>query len=313
MSIDTQSPLIVALGGNALLGEPPDQSPQHQQAVITRTAKQLAPHIEADQSIVLTHGNGPQIGTRLLQQEHSPETPQFGLDILVAETQAQIGYQLQQALENATGEQTTIPTVLTRVLVDQSDPAFEKPTKPIGPKYTATEAAEQPFETRMIAEDPPTYRRVVASPIPQAIIEAETIAQIIEKNEGLVCAGGGGIPVHHEQGSHGVPAVVDKDQTSQVLGTQLESSTLVFLTDVNYAYTGYGTATQQPLQTVSPTTVREHMAADEFGTGSMQPKMEAAIGFLDAGGKRAVITTPGQFAEALAGETGTQIRAPEAH
>ena len=247
------------------------------------------------------------MGTLLQQQEAAPDTPQLPLDAVVAETQAQIGYLLQQALDNAVERPSDFVTVVTQVVVDPTDPAFEDPTKPVGPTYTAAEAAEQPFETRAVAEGDSRFRRVVPSPEPRAIVEAEEITRLVDGGTRVVCAGGGGVPVVREEGLRGVEAVVDKDKTSQVLASHLGADTFVILTDVDHAYVNYGEPDQRALESPSVDALRAHLEAGEFGAGTMRPKIEACLRFVEAGGERAVIAPPDRLAAAIAGDAGTRI------
>lgn len=296
--------IVVALGGNALLEADGAWTYDDQLAVIEETATELASLLEAGADLVLTHGNGPQVGNRLLEQEGA-ETPRLPLDTLVAGTQAEIGYPLGQALENAAD--ADVATVCTRVVVDPEDPAFEEPTKPVGPFYDAETAESTPFETRRTGEGERPYRRVVPSPEPHAVLESGTIDRLAEHDDAVICAGGGGVPVTRADGLEGVAAVVDKDYTSQLLADELDAATLVFLTDVEYAFLDYGEPDQRPLREVTVDDLRTHLANDEFAPGSMRPKVEACCRFLEDGGDRAVITTPGRLEAALSGEAGTRI------
>ncbi|MFC7225823.1 carbamate kinase [Salinirubellus salinus] len=302
-------PIVVALGGNTLLGSQGHWTFDEQREAVARTARQLADAIHAGYDVVLTHGNGPQVGTLLLQQDNVEEPARRPLDVLVAETQAQIGYLVQQALDNELPDSTDSVTVVTQVVVDPDDPAFETPTKPVGPFYTEAQAAERAFETRRVRSGDRPYRRVVPSPEPIEVVEDEEITSLVERGTLVVAAGGGGVPVVRDGTLRGVEAVVDKDKTSQVLAAELGAETLVVLTDVEFAYVGYETADERPLRRVSPAAVRGHLEAGEFGEGSMRPKMEACCRFVERGGERAVVTTPDRLLEALAGETGTQVRA----
>lgn len=301
-------PIVVALGGNTLLGEHGLGTIDEQVDVIARTARQISDAIRAGHEIVLTHGNGPQVGNLLLQQERVGEGPERPLDVLVAETQAQIGYLLQRALDNELGDATDFITVVTQVIVDADDPAFQNPTKPVGPFYTEAEAAQKSFETRRVATGDRPYRRVVPSPEPVEFVEGGEITRLVERGNLVITGGGGGIPVVRDDGLRGVEAVVDKDSASQLLAAELGAETLVILTDVEFAYVNYDTSDQRPLRRTSPEEVRAHLDAGEFGKGSMRPKMEACLRFLRQGGERAVITSPEHLLDALTGETGTQVR-----
>lgn len=299
--------VVIALGGNTLLGEQGRGTFGEQVEAIEATATEIVAAIDAGHDVIVTHGNGPQIGTLLLQQESAPETPQLPLDVLVAETQAQIGYLLQRALDNElTGSQDYL-SLVTQVVVDADDPAFEAPSKPIGPFYSAEEAAEKPFPTRDVGVGDRAHRRVVPSPDPKAIVEAEEIASMVDRGNLVICCGGGGVPVVRREGYEGVEAVVDKDLTSQIIASTIDADALVILTDVEYAYRDYGTESQQPIETVTPGDLEPLVTEDQFGVGSMRPKIQAGKRFVRAGGELAVITTPNKLIEGIAGEAGTRI------
>lgn len=298
---------VVALGGNALLTG--DGGADEQRAVVEETARTVADAVRAGHEVVVTHGNGPQVGARMLQQESAPETPRMPLDVLVAETQAQIGYVLQQSLRNATDASSA--TVVTQVVVDAEDDAFDDPKKPVGPWYTAEEAREKPFDTRKVGEGERPFRRVVPSPEPRAVVEADEITTLADEGVLVVCGGGGGVPVTHDDADdlRGVEAVVDKDRTSRLVAEHLDADSLVFLTDVEYAYVKYGDDEERPLETVDAEELRAHLESGEFGEGTMRPKVEAMLGFVESNdGVEAVITTPESFEDALEGEAGTRLR-----
>ena len=298
---------VIALGGNTLLGEHGPWTIDDQREVIEATAHSVVAAIRAGYQVVLTHGNGPQVGNLLLQQEMAPETPQLPLDVLVAETQAQIGYLLQQAIVNELRDERDVITIVTQTLVDPDDPAFEDPIKPIGPFYTEEESAEKSFETRSVSSGTHPYRRVVPSPEPVEVIEVAEIARLVERGYLVICAGGGGIPVIREDGLRGIEAVIDKDLTAQLLATELGADRFVLLTDVEYAYENFGTANQRPIREVTPDQLRQHLDSDEFGEGSMQPKVDACLRFIEAGGELAAITVPAVLEDALAGNAGTRL------
>ena len=299
-------PIVVALGGNTLLGQQGPWTADEQREVVDRTAERLASTFDAETDLVLTHGNGPQVGNLLVQQEAAEETPQLSLDVLVAETQAQIGYLLQQALDNER-PQAAVMTLVTQVIVDPDDPAFDRATKPVGPFYTEAEAATKPFETRAVSSGERPYRRVVPSPDPVEVVETDEIEELLARGNTVICAGGGGVPVVRDDGLRGIEAVVDKDRTSQALATALGANTLAILTDVDHAYVNYGEPDQRPLEQVAATELRAHLDAGEFGEGSMAPKVEACLRFVDAGGERAIITTPDRLAAALGGDGGMRV------
>jgi carbamate kinase len=228
--------------------------------------------------------------------------------VLVAETQAQIGYVLQQELRNIL--EKPVGTLITQVRVDAHDPAFENPTKPVGPYYDADTARSKPFQTRLItrSDGRSMYRRVVPSPAPIEIIESSQIESLLEDGTIIITVGGGGIPVVRERGSlRGVEAVIDKDLASAVLGKEIGADTLLVLTDVEFAYLDFGESSQRPLHQVTPAEMREYLDAGEFATGSMGPKVEAAIEFVESGGDRAIITAVDYVDDALDGESGTEI------
>lgn len=299
------SKIVIALGGNALL--PADQVELEQQRQrVQKTIQQLAPIREDGYEIVLAHGNGPQVGTLMLENEkagvqHAP------LDVLVAETQGQIGYHLQQAWYSEFGEPAT--TIVTQVRVDEDDEAFDNPTKPVGPYYTPEEAAEKDFPTMEVdADGEATHRRVVASPEPQEIVETPAINRALDAGTSLISVGGGGIPVI-KKGSEleGIPAVIDKDKASQVLAGDVGADEFMVLTDVDAAYVNYGTPEEEALGETTVEELREYLDAGEFGVGSMGPKVESIVRFIEAGGERGIITSLDKAAEALSGEAGTQV------
>jgi carbamate kinase len=300
------APTVVALGGNAL--DSGEESVEPVRAVIEQTADTLVEAIEAGHDLVLTHGNGPQVGDLLLQQEQSNDTPERPLDVLVAQTQAQLGYPLQSALDERLPGARHATTVVTQTVVDADDPAFEEPTKPVGPFYTEREAAAQPFETRCVGNGERAFRRVVPSPKPREVVERDEIAGLLAEGTVPICAGGGGIPVVRDDGLRGVEAVVDKDRTSRLLASSLGAETMVVLTDVDCAYLDFGGPDQRPLGTVSPGEMREYLDRDEFGAGSMRPKAESCLQFVESGGERAVITSPDNLGAALDGGGGTQVQ-----
>jgi carbamate kinase len=299
--------IVVALGGNTLLGADTPWTMAEQRDAIDATAATIVDAIEAGYEVVLTHGNGPQVGSLLLQQERVDETPHLPLDVLVAETQAQIGYLLQQALDNRLSGGADYLTIVTQVVVDPQDSAFDDPTKPVGPFYSEAEAATKPFETRAVGTGDRPYRRVVPSPTPRAVVELDEIGRLLDIGTPVIAGGGGGVPVVRDDGLRGVEAVVDKDRTSRRLAAGLGIDTLVILTDVAFASVDFGTPEQRPLREVSAATIRNHLEAGEFGTGSMEPKIDAASRFVEGAGDRAVITAPEHLMAALDGEAGTRI------
>ena len=301
--------VVVALGGNALLGDHGMDQYSEQLERVEETANHVAEAMAAGNEVVLTHGNGPQVGTLMLQQERAPDTPQLPLDVLVAETQAQIGYLLQRALDSRLPGQTDFITVVTQVLVDPEDPAFDDPRKPVGPFYTPSEAEAKAFRTAEVGSGENPFRRVVPSPAPIGLVESEEIRRLVDGETHVICAGGGGVPVTAEdEVIQGVEAVVDKDLTSALLATDLDASLLVILTDVPNAYRAYDSDDPEPITDATPSELRMDLESGEFGSGSMAPKVKACIRFIERGGERAVITTPDSLLDGIAGKAGTQVR-----
>jgi carbamate kinase len=269
---------------------------------------------------VLTHGNGPQVGATLLRHDAGKNlVPPLPLDACGAETQGFIGYMIQQALRNelkSRGMDKYVVTVITRVIVDKHDPAFENPTKPIGPFYAKEEADRltQRMPNITIKEDAGRgYRRVVPSPDPKVIAERSAIRTLVDAGFVVVSTGGGGIPIV-EEGSQasGVEAVIDKDLAGQRLATLIHANILVILTDVDGAYLGFGTEKQELIREVSTGKLQRYLDDGQFKEGSMAPKVLAAIRFVESGGERAIIAELGKLPEALEGKAGTQVVSPRA-
>ncbi|HKL30875.1 MAG TPA: carbamate kinase [Natrialbaceae archaeon] len=302
------SSMVVALGGNALLrgGE---GTIEDQRRAIRETAPHIGDLYEAGHDLVFTHGNGPQVGQLLLQNEESSSVPAKPMDVLGAESQAQIGYLLQQELHNALD--VTPVTTVTQTRVDPDDPAFDDPTKPVGPFYDEAEAAEKDFRTKEVttSDGGVAYRRVVPSPHPIEIVESDRIGALVETGQPVICVGGGGVPVVEEDGDYrGVEAVIDKDRATQVLATNIDADELLLLTDVDAAYRNFGTDDQERIETLTPEEARDLLDAGEFGEGSMAPKVEACAEFVENGGERAIITSTETATEALTGTAGTIIK-----
>jgi carbamate kinase len=296
--------IVIALGGNALLkrGEPPTMQVQRRNA---RMAAQAIAEIAPGNELILTHGNGPQIGLLALQNPAGSEP--VPLDVLNAETDGMIGYLLEQELVNALGE-CRVVTVLTQVEVDPADAGFNRPTKFIGPLYSAEQSRRVAAERGWtMAQDGTQWRRVVASPEPRGILEISAIRALVSTGLVTICAGGGGIPVHRtsEGRYEGIECVVDKDFTSALLARQLHADCLMMLTDVAAVYTGFGTPAAQQLGQVTPA----ELAALHFPAGSMGPKVEAACRFADAPGRRACIGRLDDVRNILAGRAGTTVLA----
>lgn len=280
--------IVVALGGNAILTD--DPSAQGQIETLNETAKELVKLIAAGNRVVITHGNGPQVGNLLLQQAaaDSEENPAMPVDTAVAMTQGSIGYWLQNAMKDAIeaeGLDKNVATVLTQVVVDENDEAFSNPTKPIGP-FLSEEAskveAERTGDT-FVEDAGRGYRKVVPSPRPQSIVEYPAIKTLIDADIVTISAGGGGIPVKEtEHGFEGVEAVIDKDFASATLAGLVQADELIILTGVDNVYVNYNQPNQEKLEEVTVAELEAHIADEQFAPGSMLPKVEAAINFVNA-------------------------------
>ena len=286
---------------------------------VKKTAARVADLIQRGNKIVLTHGNGPQVGATLLRHEAAKNiVPTFPLDACGAETQGFIGYMMQQALRNelkSRGVEKFVVTVITRVIVDKHDSAFQNPTKPIGPFYTKEEAdkVKQQKPELVIKEDAGRgYRRVVPSPDPKIIAERYAIKALVDAGFVVVACGGGGIPIIEEnEQAVGVEAVIDKDLGGQRLATLIGANIFVILTDVDGAYVDYGKPNQQMIREITSGKLKNYAKEGQFKEGSMGPKIEAAIRFVESGGERAVIASLGSLIEALDNKTGTQVTVPK--
>jgi len=293
--------IVAALGGNALLrrGEPLRPSLQARNVAVAAAA--LA-EIADGNALVVTHGNGPQVGLLALEDDAADE--HFPLDVLVAETQGMIGYLLEQELGNRLPGRAVI-TLLTRVIVSPDDPAFTNPSKPIGPVYDAADAEQVGrIHGWTMALDGTSFRRVVPSPRPLEIVELATVKRLLDADAVAVCTGGGGIPVARRgHGLRGVEAVVDKDLAAALLAEKLGADLLLLLTDVPAVYTDWGTDSAAAVGTATPPTLR----ALDFESGSMEPKIDAVCTFVERTGRRAAIGALDDVAAIAAGRAGTQI------
>ncbi|MDA5457276.1 carbamate kinase [Weissella confusa] len=309
--------IVVALGGNAILTD--DPSAEAQQTALQQTAKYLVNFLEmGDVQLVLTHGNGPQVGNLVLQQSDgsSAKNPAMPLDTVGAMTQGEIGLWLADALNEeiiSRGLDQKVATVLTRTVVDANDAAFEQPTKPIGPFYTAEEAKtvrdEHPDWT--IVEDAGRgYRRVVPSPKPISIMEADAIRTLAQEGVTLIAAGGGGVPVVRKDNDiTGVEAVIDKDFTAAKLAELVDADELVILTAVQYVTKDFKKPTQEDIKQATVAEMQALVDEGQFPAGSMKPKVEAAMSFVTATGRNAVITSLDNIAAYLENGDGTVITA----
>jgi len=303
----TKPLLLVALGGNALIRPGETGTAEEQLTNLQMPMRQLA-GLADSYRLIITHGNGPQVGNLLLQQECAPEVPRLPLEILVAQTQGQIGYMIESTLDAALAEaglKKNLVSLISYVVVDEHDPAFIRPTKPIGPCYSAERAAALPFPT---VATPCGFRRVVASPQPLTVVEKEEIRRLVEMDFIVTCCGGGGIPVIREgRAFHGVDAVVDKDLASACLAAGIGVDIMVIATDVPGVALGFGTPDERYLDRMTLADARRLLATGQLPAGSMGPKVEAMTRFLDSGGKRGAICHLDRIAAAVAGEAGTQF------
>jgi carbamate kinase len=297
--------ILAALGGNALLhrGELADAATQLRNVELA--ARSLA-ELAEEHELIVTHGNGPQVGLLALQNESYPDVPAYPLDVLGAESEGMVGHMLELALRNALPGRELI-TVLTEVVVSAEDPAFHRPTKPIGPSYDEQTASRLAAERGWaVGRDGRGFRRLVPSPEPWAIAELRSLRVLVEAGTLVICAGGGGIPATVDAGGEmrGVEAVIDKDLTSSLLARRLDADLLMMLTDVDSVRLDWGEPGERPLDAATPADLREL----ELASGSMGPKVEAACRFVEATGRRAAIGSLAEAPRIAAGEAGTQVR-----
>ncbi len=313
------SRVVIALGGNAMTGPDGSATPGAQRDAIRKAAGHIADVVASGTAVVLTHGNGPQVGNLLVKNELAADVvPPVPLDWCVAQTQATIGFTLADELDAALaarGLPQRTAGLITRTQVDAQDPGFREPTKPVG-RFLPREEADRFVAHGQTWEDrgEKGWRRVVASPEPVSVVDSPAIAALARAGFVVVCAGGGGIPVADDgrdgPGLRGVEAVIDKDLTASLLARHLGADTLVIATDVPSVMIDFGRPTARPLGRVSTAELRGHAAAGQFARGSMGPKVEAALRFVDAGGDRAVITSLEHIADAVAGnDAGTVLTA----
>jgi carbamate kinase len=299
--------VLVALGGNALLKRGEPMTAEAQRENIRTAARALAP-VASNHQLVLSHGNGPQVGLLALQASAYKEVEAYPLDVLGAQTEGMIGYLIEQELGNVLPAEVPFATILTMVEVDTDDPAFADPTKFVGPIY-ADDAAEALAAEKgwIFKRDGDHLRRVVPSPAPKRIFEIRPIRWLLEHDVVVICAGGGGIPTTWVPGQGrtlgGVEAVIDKDFASELLSREVEADLFVMATDVDAVYEDWGTADQRRIESVTPAELRRL----QFAAGSMGPKVEAAARFVDATGKRAAIGALDDIEQIVNGTAGTQI------
>jgi carbamate kinase len=310
----TQKLAVVAIGGNSLILDPKNPDVPHQWNAVRETCQHIAQMIAEGWNVVVTHGNGPQVGYILRRAElASREVHTVPLDLIVADTQGAIGYMLQQELDNTLrrlGINRTIITVVSQVRVDPDDPAFQKPSKPIGGFMTEEEARKFEREGWTVVEDAGRgWRRVVASPKPLAFQEINAIKALIMSGYLVIAGGGGGIPVVRDKTGdlHGTFAVIDKDRASSLLAQILRADLFVISTGVEKVALNFNKPDQRMLDSMTLTEAQQYMTEGHFAPGSMLPKIEAAVEFMRMGGPLAIITDPPNLARALRGETGTRI------
>ena len=300
---------LVAFGGNALIQSGQKGTAEEQFENLKLTMPQIA-KLSKDYKIVITHGNGPQVGNLLLQQESCDAVPKMPLEIIGAMTQGQIGYMIESSLDTAfmemgESDQQHFVTLITYVVVDENDPGFKNPTKPIGPFYTAEEAKGLSYT---LTKTDKGLRRVVASPRPLTIVEHREIKKLIEMDFIVICCGGGGIPVvRKERKFRGVEAVIDKDLASSVLAQKIKADIFVIASDVEGAGINWGKADQKMLRKVPLAQMEKYVQQGQFPAGSMGPKVEAIMQFFKATGNRGVICQLKDIEKAIAGKAGTEI------
>ena len=299
--------VVVALGGNALLKRGEPMTAEAQRGNVRAAAPALAA-VAGKHQLVLSHGNGPQVGLLALQAAAYTEVEAYPLDVLGAQTEGMIGYVLEQELGNLLPVEVPFATILTMIEVDPADPAFKDPTKFVGPVYTKAQADQLAGEKGWVFKpDGERWRRVVPSPEPRRIFEIRPIRWLLDKDVVVICAGGGGVPTMYlpdgERTLVGVEAVIDKDLASQLLAREVGADLFVMVTDVDGVYTGWGTPEQRKLGRVTPGELRQV----PFAAGSMGPKVEAAVRFVEATGNRAAIGGLNEIEAIVDGDAGTQV------
>jgi len=308
------SSMLIAVGGNSLIRAGETGTIAEQWANSRRTAAAIVDLIRAGHRMVITHGNGPQVGAQLLRSERaSDQVPGQTLDVCGAASQGEIGYLLSQSLrDELAAAKLSVPvvSVVTQTVVCADDPAMRHPTKPIGPFYSREQAEERHRQLGwQIVEDAARgYRRVVPSPEPIEIVELDVIRSLMRRGVLVVACGGGGIPVVSRNGElHGVEAVIDKDRASALLASQLGVDIFAISTDIDFVYLDYKKPTQRPLRSITASELEKHSKSGHFPAGNMGPKVESALRFLKAGGKQVVITSYEHLTEAVHGRMGTHV------
>ena len=308
--------IVIALGGNAIKRAEEEGTAEQQLRNVKITCKHILEIIKRGYRVVITHGNGPQVGNLLIQQEEASKlVPPQPLDILGAMTQGQIGYMLQQTLINYLREEKLnipVATIITQVLVDKDDPDFNNPSKPVGPFYTRKEAEklieEKGYIIKKVKPGRKAYRRVVPSPDPIEIIEKDVIKMLVDAGFIVIASGGGGIPVIDQNGQlRGVEAVIDKDLAGERLAEIVDADIFLILTDVEKVKLNFRKPNEKDLDKLTIAEAEKYLEEGHFLPGSMEPKVKACIRFLKAGGEKAIITSLDKAVEALEGKTGTHF------
>jgi carbamate kinase len=306
---DKKPILLIAFGGNALIQKRQAGTADQQFKNLNLPMKQVA-ELSRKYRLVITHGNGPQVGNLLLQQESCDEVPKMPLEVIGAMTQGQIGYMIESSLDTAlmemgVDEEQDFVSLITYVVVDENDPAFQNPTKPIGPFYTEKEAAKLSYN---LVKTDKGYRRVVASPKPVTIVERKEIKKLIDMDFIVICCGGGGIPVvRKERKFSGVEAVIDKDLASSVLAREINADIFVVASDVEGAAVDWGKPGQRILRKVAVSEIKGYVETGHFPEGSMGPKVDAVIEFVENTGNRGIICNLDDIQKAVEGVAGTEI------
>ena len=313
--MDGKHTIVVALGGNAILQRYQEGTLENQMENLALTSEALAGLAAVGHRLIITHGNGPQVGAILLQNEAGKDqVPPMPLDVCGAKSQGMLGYLFQQSLINALNQRgldRAVATVVSQVIINPHDPAFQNPTKPVGPFYSEEEARalarDKGYQMREDAGR--GWRRVVPSPDPVGIVESPAISTLVDAGVIVIAAGGGGAPVRREASGllAGVEAVIDKDLAGQRLAKDLKADGFIILTDVEGAYINYGTPRQQLLRQVSLAEIERYQEEGHFRAGSMGPKVEACLRFIREGGEYAIISSISKVAESVAGTAGTRI------
>ncbi len=306
---------VVALGGNAIIPADGDGSIEEQRKVTTETMGQVADLIMSGRKIIITHGNGPIVGNILERNEAVKDRiPPMPLDICGADSQGGIGYMIQQILKNelvARGIDRQVVALVSQVVVDKDDDAFQNPTKPIGPFYSREESGILTTSKGWVMKEDSAgrgFRRVVPSPTPREIVESQTVSSLLEIGTIVIAVGGGGIPVIRDNGRlHGIEAVIDKDRAASVLAEGINAERLIILTNVEQVYRNFGREGQEAIREIRLSQIRKLYETYEFPAGSMGPKIRSAIDFVASGGREAIVSHAGRLLDACEGRAGTHI------